>query len=197
MLKRGKVAKSKAEKAKTSFDMTIKAIRDATFNCTACVGNRSEQEVAIKTCETLSDCPKTASEMCAAAELENYQPGLPTLLANCSEQFEKWEIAYKSALRAESCSDIKKLPSVGNCVNIDWKGTEEGYMKKFTMCVKSSTPGSFGDCRKTERMASYLSYDCVEKCPDTENLSAVVTTASSGRRHKRLSQFSNLLNRNF
>merc|ERR1711962_570590 len=190
---KSKQAKNKAEKAKTSFDMAIEAIRGATFNCTACVGNRSEQEVAVKTCETLSNCSKSASELCAAAELE---PDLVAFYENCSQQFTSWEDAYKTALRAESCSLLKDLPSIEVCRDFDWKSHQTQLMKKFAMCVKSSTTGSFGDCRKNERMAAYLSYNCVEKCPPDETL-AVASTASPGRRQKRLSQFSNLLNRNF
>jgi len=191
MIRKGALAKSKADKAKTTFKKAVMAIKGATLDCTACVGNRSEQEEAIKTCKTLSNCSTSAAALCAAAEITD-NPTL-ALLQECNNTFVMWQIAYQSALTSQSCSDIKNLPSVGNCPESDWAGFDKNHQKLFKKCVKSSTTGSFGDCRKNERMAAYLSYNCVE-CSD--NL-AVVTTVSSGRRQKRLSQFSNLLNRNF
>jgi len=191
MLRKGDLAKGKAKKAKTTFAKAVKAIRGATFDCTACVGNRSEQEEAIKTCKTLSNCSTSAADLCAAAELKD-NPS-EALLKKCNNTFQEWRTKYEMALISQSCSDIKNLPSVGNCPDTDWAALDKNHQVLFKKCVKPNTPGSFGDCRKNERMAAYLSYDCVE-CSDSF---AVVTTASSGRRQKRLSQFSNLLNRNF
>jgi len=192
MIRKGNLAKGKADKAKTTFNKAVMAIKGATLDCTACVGNRSEQEEAIQTCKTLSNCSKSAYDLCAAAEITD-NPTL-ALLKECNNTFVMWQVKYQSALTSQSCSDIKNLPSVGNCPDTDWAALDKKHQKLFKMCVKPSTPGSFGDCRKNERMAAYLGYDC-GKCPDPESL--VVTTASSGRRQKRLSQFSNLLNRNF
>jgi len=194
MLRKDKIAKAKKGKA-MSFDKAVKAIEGATDDCRTCTGNTAEQKVATETCTTLSKCSTSVSKLCEDAELDIYQPGLKDLLDSCNEQAKEYEKEYRIALQTGLCSSIKNLPSVEKCRNINWKTAEPDYMKVFVKCTKPSTPGSFGDCRKNERMAAYLSYDC-GKCPNSESL-AVVTTASSGRRQKRLSQFSNLLNRNF
>merc|ERR1711962_756978 len=184
--RRSKIAKSKKEKAHTSFNKAVKAIQGATDNCTACVGNKSEKTEAIKACNTLSNCANSASYLCAQAEVTDR--GLIAMIRICLPDFRSWVDQYESALRAESCSDIKNLPQKSDmnpgCFPplTDWKELDKSFLESFNMCVKSSTAGSFGDCRKNERMAAYLSYNCVEKCPNNSN--AVVSTASSGRRQK-------------
>lgn len=193
MLVKGKLAKAKKVKAMTTFERAAAALQAATSNCTACVGNRTEQATAIKTCQTLANCSNSACDLCKAAELENNsQPGLEKLLDSCSASFTAWQDAYRIALRAEDCSRLENLPSVQSCLNTDWKQLEKDYMVLFFKCVKSSTAGSFGDCRKNERMAAYLSYECAGKCDEPSSID--VTTASSARRQRRLGQFSNLLN---
>jgi len=70
-----------------------------------------------------------------------------------------------------------------------WVQLQDDIIKNYRDCSNANLDGSFASCRKQERIAAYLNFEC-RQC-------STCTTQSTGRRFKRFGAlFSNLKHRN-
>merc|ERR1712193_351766 len=133
----GKLMKNKKSNAASTFADALEAMNDATGNGTGCDGDSASLEEAKKVQAKLANCSTSAGDNCDEGKLAT--PINSTLVSSCKDTLE----AFAK----------------------DFKAMHDGVKAQKEKCTKGSEEGSFGDCRKQERMAAKFGNKCKQSCP--------------------------------
>merc|ERR1711994_64751 len=162
----GKLMKNKKSNAASTFADALEAMNDATGNGTGCDGDSASLEEAKKVQAKLANCSTSAGDNCDEGKLAT--PINSTLVSSCKDTLEAFAKDFKDCLTkssdAEICSCAQGLTNPGDeC--LDFKTMHDGVKAQKEKCTKGSEEGSFGDCRKQERMAAKFGNKCKQSCP--------------------------------
>merc|ERR1711963_1339122 len=162
----GKLMKNKKSNAASTFADALEAMNDATGNGTGCDGDSASLEEAKKVQAKLANCSTSAGDNCDEGKLAT--PINSTLVSSCKDTLEAFAKDFKDCLTkssdAEICSCAQGLTNPGDeC--LDFKAMHDGVKAQKEKCTKGSEEGSFGDCRKQERMAAKFGNKCKQSCP--------------------------------
>merc|ERR1712109_26277 len=133
----GKLMKNKKSNAASTFADALEAMNDATGNGTGCDGDSASLEEAKKVQAKLANCSTSAGDNCDEGKLAT--PINSSLVSSCKDTLE----AFAK----------------------DFKAMHDGVKAQKEKCTKGSEEGSFGDCRKQERMAAKFGNKCKQSCP--------------------------------
>lgn len=158
--------KNKKSNAASTFADALEAMNDATGNGTGCDGDSASLEEAKKVQAKLANCSTSAGDNCDEGKLAT--PINSTLVSSCKDTLEAFAKDFKDCLTkssdAEICSCAQGLTNPGDeC--LDFKAMHDGVKAQKEKCTKGSEEGSFGDCRKQERMAAKFGNKCKQSCP--------------------------------
>merc|ERR1711972_652845 len=162
----GKLMKNKKSNAASTFADALEAMNGATGNGTGCDGDSASLEEAKKVQAKLANCSTSAGDNCDEGKLAT--PINSTLVSSCKDTLEAFAKDFKDCLTkssdAEICSCAQGLTNPGDeC--LDFKAMHDGVKAQKEKCTKGSEEGSFGDCRKQERMAAKFGNKCKQSCP--------------------------------
>merc|ERR1712117_986713 len=162
----GKLMKNKKTNAASTFADALEAMNDATGNGAGCDGDSASLEEAKKVQAKLANCSTSAGDNCDEGKLAT--PINSTLVSSCKDTLEAFAKDFKDCLTkssdAEICSCAQGLTNPGDeC--LDFKAMHDGVKAQKEKCTKGSEEGSFGDCRKQERMAAKFGNKCKQSCP--------------------------------
>jgi len=162
----GKLMKNKKSNAASTFADALEAMNDATGNGTGCDGDSASLEEAKKVQAKLANCSTSAGDNCDEGKLAT--PINSTLVSTCKDTLEAFAKDFKVCLTkssdAEICSCVQGLTNPGDeC--LDFKTMHDGVKAQKDKCTKGTEAGSFGDCRKQERMAAKFGNKCKKACP--------------------------------
>jgi len=162
----GKLMKNKKSNAASTFADALEAMNDATGNGTGCDGDSASLEEAKKVQAKLANCSTSAGDNCDEGKLAT--PINSSLVSSCKDTLEAFAKDFKDCLTkssdAEICSCAQGLTNPGDeC--LDFKAMHDGVKAQKEKCTKGSEEGSFGDCRKQERMAAKFGNKCKQSCP--------------------------------
>merc|ERR1712179_17296 len=162
----GKLMKNKKSNSASTFNDALEAMNDATGNGKSCDGDSSSLAEAKKVREKLANCATTARDNCDEGKLSI--PINSTLVSSCNATLGTFAKDFKECLTkstdAEICTCVQGLTNPGSeCLN--FKAMHDGVKSQKEKCTKGSEEGSFGDCRKQERMAAKFGNKCKKACP--------------------------------
>jgi len=162
----GKLMKNKKSNAASTFADALEAMNDATGNGTGCDGDSASLEEAKKVQAKLANCSTSAGDNCDEGKLAT--PINSTLVSTCKDTLEAFAKDFKDCLTkssdAEICSCAQGLTNPSDDC-LDFKAMHDGVKAQKEKCTKGSEEGSFGDCRKQERMAAKFGNKCKQSCP--------------------------------
>merc|ERR1711936_386621 len=162
----GKLMKNKKSNAASTFADALEAMNDATGNGTGCDGDSASLEEAKKVQAKLANCSTSAGDNCDEGKLAT--PINSSLVSSCKDTLEAFAKDFKDCLTkssdAEICSCAQGLTNPGDDC-LDFKAMHDGVKAQKEKCTKGSEEGSFGDCRKQERMAAKFGNKCKQSCP--------------------------------
>jgi len=162
----GKLMKNKKTNAASTFADALEAMNDATGNGTGCDGDSASLAEAKEVQAKLANCSVSAGDNCDEGKLAT--PIDATLVSTCKDTLEAFAKDFKVCLTkssdAEICSCVQGLTNPGDeC--LDFKTMHDGVKAQKDKCTKGTEAGSFGDCRKQERMAAKFGNKCKKTCP--------------------------------
>merc|ERR1712013_592087 len=137
----GKLMKNKKTNAASTFADALEAMNDATGNGTGCDGDSASLAEAKEVQAKLANCSVSAGDNCDEGKLAT--PIDSTLVSTCKDTLEAFAKDFKFCLTKSS----------------------DGVMAQKDKCTKGTEAGSFGDCRKQERMAAKFGNKCKKACP--------------------------------
>jgi len=161
----GKLMKNKKDNSASTFSDALDAMNDATGNGTSCDGDSSSLADAKQVQEKLANCSTSAGENCDEGGLSI--PINSTQVSSCKTTLEAFAKDFKDCLTKStdalirSCVQGLTNPS-SDCLN--FKAMHDGLKTQKEKCTKGSESGSFGDCRKQERMAAKFGNKCKKSC---------------------------------
>lgn len=161
----GKLMKNKKNNSASTFGDALEAMNEATGNGESCEGDSSSLAEAKKVQEKLANCANSAGDNCDEGKLSI--PINSTLVSSCKTTLETFAKDFKECLTkatdAEICACVQGLTNPGSeC--LDFKAMHDGVKAQKDKCTKGSEEGSFGDCRKQERMAAKFGNKCKKSC---------------------------------
>merc|ERR1711934_311286 len=174
----GSLMTNKKNNAAFTFSDTLDAMNDATETGTSCKVDTSSLPEAKIVQQKLANCPVSAADHCDQGKLSI--PIDSTKVASCKTTLTAFAKDFKDCLTKptdpEICSCVQGLsdPSA-DCLN--FRAMHDGVKSQREKCTKASFAGSFGDCRKQERMAAKFVNKCKLSCPGGS-----VSTPSTQRR---------------
>jgi len=186
--------KNKKNKSASAFIDALEAMNDATENGTSCDGDSSSLAEAKKVQATLANCSASAGDICDEGKLSI--PINSTKVSSCKTTLEAFAKDFKECLTksgdATICSCIQGLTNPSSdCLN--FKAMHDGVKAQREKCMKKSTEeGSFGDCRKQERMAVKFGNKCKKSCSGPGSVTTQAPAAS--QRMKLLQRLNQKLN---
>merc|ERR1711936_1308095 len=162
----GKLMKNKKNNSASTFADALEAMNDATGNGTGCDGDSASLAEAKEVQAKLANCSVSAGDNCDEGKLAT--PIDATLVSTCKDTLEAFAKDFKVCLTkssdAEICSCVQGLTNPGDeC--LDFKTMHDGVKAQKDKCTKGTEAGSFGDCRKQERMAAKFGNKCKKACP--------------------------------
>merc|ERR1712227_37466 len=162
----GKLMRNKKNNSASTFADALEAMNDATGNGTGCDGDSASLAEAKEVQAKLANCSVSAGDNCDEGKLAT--PIDSTLVSTCKDTLEAFAKDFKDCLTkssdAEICSCAQGLTNPGDeC--LDFKAMHDGVKAQKEKCTKGSEEGSFGDCRKQERMAAKFGNKCKQSCP--------------------------------
>merc|ERR1712190_247560 len=162
----GKLMKNKKNNSASTFADALEAMNDATGNGTGCDGDSASLAEAKEVQAKLANCSVSAGDNCDEGKLAT--PIDATLVSTCKDTLEAFAKDFKVYLTkssdAEICSCVQGLTNPGDeC--LDFKTMHDGVKAQKDKCTKGTEAGSFGDCRKQERMAAKFGNKCKKACP--------------------------------
>merc|ERR1712147_109676 len=162
----GKLMRNKKNNSASTFADALEAMNDATGNGTGCDGDSASLAEAKEVQAKLANCSASAGDNCDEGKLAT--PINSTLVSTCKDTLEAFAKDFKVCLTkssdAEICSCAQGLTNPGDeC--LDFKAMHDGVKAQKEKCTKGSEEGSFGDCRKQERMAAKFGNKCKQSCP--------------------------------
>merc|ERR1711899_657063 len=162
----GKLMKNKKNNSASTFADALEAMNDATGNGTGCDGDSASLAEAKEVQAKLANCSTSAGDNCDEGKLAT--PIDATLVSTCKDTLEAFAKDFKVCLTkssdAEICSCVQGLTNPGDeC--LDFKTMHDGVKAQKDKCTKGTEAGSFGDCRKQERMAAKFGNKCMKTCP--------------------------------
>jgi len=189
----GKLMKNKKENSNSTFSDSLDAINDATGNGTGCDGDGSSLAEAKKVQAKLANCTASAGDNCDEGKLSI--PINATKVSSCKTTLEAFAKDFKECLTksgdATICSCIQGLTNPeSDCLN--FKAMHDGVKAQKDKCTKGTEEGSFGDCRKQERMAAKFGNKCKKSCPGGGSVTTQAPAAS--QRMKLLRRLNQKLN---
>jgi len=189
----GKLMKNKKENSNSTFSDSLDAINDATGNGTGCDGDSSSLAEAKKVQAKLANCTASAGDNCDEGKLSI--PINATKVSSCKTILEAFAKDFKACLTksgdATICSCIQGLTNPSSdCLN--FKAMHDGVKEQKDKCTKGTEEGSFGDCRKQERMAAKFGNKCKKSCPGGGSVTTQAPAAS--QRMKLLRRLNQKLN---
>jgi len=189
----GKLMKNKKENSNSTFSDSLDAINDATGNGTGCDGDSSSLAEAKKVQAKLANCTASAGDNCDEGKLAI--PINATKVSSCKTILEAFAKDFKVCLTksgdATICSCIQGLTNPSSdCLN--FKAMHDGVKAQKDKCTKGTEEGSFGDCRKQERMAAKFGNKCKKSCPGGGSVTTQAPAAS--QRMKLLRRLNQKLN---
>merc|ERR1711990_46446 len=188
----GKLMKNKKNNSASTFADALDAMNEATGNGKKCEGDSSSFAEAKKVREKLANCSVSAGANCDEGKLS--VPINSSLVSSCKTTLEAFAKDFKNCLvkssDAEICSCVQGLtnPSA-DCLN--FKVMHDGVKAQKDKCTKGSEEGSFGDCRKQERMAAKFGNKCKKSC---KGPSATTAAPAANQRMKLLRRLNQKLN---
>jgi len=188
----GKLMKNKKNNSASTFSDALEAMNEATGNGKKCEGDSSSFAEAKKVREKLAKCSVTAGANCDEGNLTI--PINSTQVSSCKTTLEAFAKDFKNCLvkstDAEICSCVQGLtnPSA-DCLN--FKAMHDGVKAQKDKCTKGSEEGSFGDCRKQERMAAKFGNKCKKAC---KGPSVTTPAPAANQRMKLLRRLNQKLN---
>merc|ERR1712018_1071105 len=179
----GKLMKNKKTNAASTFADALEAMNDATGNGTGCDGDSASLEEAKKVQAKLANCSTSAGNNCDEGKLAT--PINSTLVSSCKDTLEAFAKDFKDCLTkssdAEICSCAQGLTNPGDeC--LDFKAMHDSVKSQKDKCTKGSEEGSFGDCRKQERMAAKFGNKCKKSCKGPGSQATTQAPAAKQRR---------------
>merc|ERR1712037_658826 len=183
----GKLMKNKKNNSASTFSDALEAMNEATGNGMSCDGDSSSLAEAKKVQEKLANCSTSAGDNCDEGKLS--VPINSTLVSSCKTTLEAFAKDFKACLTkatdAEICSCVQGLtnPSA-EC--LDFKTMHDGVKAQKDKCTKGTEEGSFGDCRKQERMAAKFGNKCKKSCSGPGGGQATTQAPAGGQRMKLL-----------
>jgi len=161
----GKLMKNKKSNSASTFNDALEAMNDATEKGKSCDGDSSSLAEAKKVREKLANCATTARDNCDEGKLSI--PINSTLVSSCNATLGTFAKDFKECLTkstdAEICTCVQGLTNPGSeCLN--FKAMHDGVKSQKEKCTKGTEEGSFGDCRKQERMAAKFGNKCKKAC---------------------------------
>merc|ERR1719285_215816 len=188
----GKLMKNKKNSAST-FSDALDAMNDATGNGTGCDGDSSSLAEAKKVQAKLANCSASAGDNCDEGKLAI--PINSTQVSSCKTILEAFAKDFKECLTksgdATICSCIQGLTNPSSdCLN--FKSMHDGVKAQKEKCTKGTEEGSFGDCRKQERMAAKFGNKCKKSCSGPGSVTTQAPAAS--QRMKLLRRLNQKLN---
>jgi len=189
----GKLMKNKKENSNSTFSDSLDAINDATANGTGCDGDSSSLAEAKKVQAKLANCTASAGDNCDEGKLSI--PINATKVSSCKTTLEAFAKDFKVCLTKSGdttiCSCIQGLTNPeSDCLN--FKAMHDGVKAQKDKCTKGTEEGSFGDCRKQERMAAKFGNKCKKSCPGGGSVTTQAPAAS--QRMKLLRRLNQKLN---
>merc|ERR1711953_1563239 len=187
----GKLMKNKKNNSASTFSDALEAMNEATGNGTGCEGDSSSLAEAKAVREKLANCSVSAGANCDEGNLAIAIDA--TKVSTCKDTLETFAKDFKKCLTgndsAATCSCVQALTNPSDdCLN--FKDMHDGVKAQKEKCTKGSAEGSFGDCRKQERMAAKFGNKCKKACPAGGGGGDTMTTSTPAR-----SQRMNLLRR--
>merc|ERR1712190_273871 len=162
----GKLMKNKKTNAASTFADALEAMNDATGNGTGCDGDSASLAEAKEVQAKLANCSVSAGDNCDEGKLAT--PINSSLVSSCKDTLEAFAKDFKDCLTkssdAEICSCAQGLTNPSDDC-LDFKAMHDGVKAQKEKCTKGSEEGSFGDCRKQERMAAKFGNKCKQSCP--------------------------------
>jgi len=188
----GKLMKNKKNNSASTFSDALEAMNDATGNGESCEGDSASLAEAKKVREKLANCSASAGDNCDEGKLSI--PINSTLVSSCKTTLETFAKDFKECLTkstdAEICTCVQGLTNPGDeC--LDFKAMHDGVKAQKEKCTKGSEEGSFGDCRKQERMAAKFGNKCKKACPGP---SVTTQAPAASQRMKLLRRLNQKLN---
>jgi len=162
----GKLMKNKKNNSASTFSDALEAMNEATGNGTGCEGDSSSLAEAKAVREKLANCSVSAGANCDEGNLAIAIDA--TKVSTCKDTLETFAKDFKKCLTgndsAATCSCVQGLTNPSDdCLN--FKDMHDGVKAQKEKCTKGSAEGSFGDCRKQERMAAKFGNKCKKACP--------------------------------
>jgi hypothetical protein len=189
----GKLMKNKKNNSASTFSDALEAMNEATGNGTGCEGDSSSLAEAKKVQEKLANCSSSAGDNCDEGKLST--PINSTLVSSCKTTLEAFAKDFKDCLTkstdAEICSCVQGLTNPSSDC-LDFKAMHDGVKAQKEKCTKGSEEGSFGDCRKQERMAAKFGNKCKKSCSGGPSVTTQAPAAS--QRMKLLRRLNQKLN---
>jgi hypothetical protein len=185
----GKLMKNKKNNSASTFSDALEAMNEATGNGMSCDGDSSSLAEAKKVQEKLANCSTSAGDNCDEGKLSI--PINSTLVSSCKTTLETFAKDFKACLTkstdAEICSCVQALTNPGSeC--LDFKAMHDGVKSQKEKCTKGSEEGSFGDCRKQERMAAKFGNKCKKSCSGSSVTTQAPAASQRMKLLKRLNQ---------
>jgi len=189
----GKLMKNKKNNSASTFSDALDAMNDATGNGTGCDGDSSNLAEAKKVQAKLANCSASAGDNCDEGKLSI--PINSTQVSSCKTTLEAFAKDFKECLTksgdATICSCIQGLTNPSSdCLN--FKAMHDGVKAQKEKCTKGTEEGSFGDCRKQERMAAKFGNKCKKSCSGPGSVTTQAPAAS--QRMKLLRRLNQKLN---
>jgi len=189
----GKLMKNKKNNSASTFSDALDAMNDATGNGTGCDGDSSSLAEAKKVQAKLANCSASAGDNCDEGKLAI--PINSTQVSSCKTILEAFAKDFKECLTksgdATICSCIQGLTNPSSdCLN--FKAMHDGVKAQKEKCTKGTEEGSFGDCRKQERMAAKFGNKCKKSCSGPGSVTTQAPAAS--QRMKLLRRLNQKLN---
>merc|ERR550532_1867130 len=183
----GKLMKNKKNNSASTFSDALEAMNEATGNGMSCEGDSSSLAEAKKVQEKLANCSTSAGANCDEGKLSI--PINSTLVSSCKTILETFAKDFKVCLTkssdAEICSCVQALTNPRTeC--LDFKTMHDGVKAQKDKCTKGTEEGSFGDCRKQERMAAKFGNKCKKSCSGAGGGQATTQAPAGGQRMKLL-----------
>jgi len=162
----GKLMKNKKNNSASTFSDALEAMNEATGNGTGCEGDSSSLAETKAVREKLANCSVSAGANCDEGNLAIAIDA--TKVSTCKDTLETFAKDFKKCLTgndsAATCSCVQGLTNPSDdCLN--FKDMHDGVKAQKEKCTKGSAEGSFGDCRKQERMAAKFGNKCKKACP--------------------------------
>merc|ERR1712088_1108936 len=190
----GKLMKNKKNNSASTFGDALEAMNEATGNGESCEGDSSSLEEAKKVQQKLANCATSAGDNCDEGKLSI--PINSTLVSSCKTTLETFAKDFKECLTnktdAEICTCVQGLTNPGDeC--LDFKAMHDGVKAQKDKCTKGSEEGSFGDCRKQERMAAKFGNKCKKSCSGPSVTTQAPAASQRMKLLRRLNQKLNFL----